>query len=110
VELPIQVAGVDGIPAAGGSSAPVAGIANVTAVSGTSFTYFTLYPADSPSTPNASDLNVDAQQNTPTSPSSTVPVGSSDPPLVPPSPHRRPPTGAPVTPRRAVTSWTGFSA
>jgi hypothetical protein len=65
VELPIQVAGVDGIPAAGGSSSPVAVIADVTAVSGTSFTYFTLYPADSPSTPNASDLNVDAQQNTP---------------------------------------------
>jgi hypothetical protein len=63
--LPIQVAGVDGIPAAGGSSPPVAIIANVTAVNGTSFTYFTLYPADSPSTPNASDLNVDAQQNTP---------------------------------------------
>jgi hypothetical protein len=62
VELPIQVAGVDGIPAAGGSSSPVAVIADVTAVSGTSFT---LYPADSPSTPNASDLNLDAQQNTP---------------------------------------------
>jgi hypothetical protein len=63
--LPIQVAGMDGIPAAGGSSPPVAVIANVTAVNGTFFTYFTLYPADSPSTPNASDLNVDAQQNTP---------------------------------------------
>ena len=61
----VQVIGVDGIPAAGGSSPPVAVIANVTAVSGTSFTYFTLYPADSPSTPNASDLNVNVQQNTP---------------------------------------------
>jgi len=63
--LPVQVAGVDGIPAAGGSTAPVAVIANVTAVSGTSFTYLTLYPADSVSVPNASDLNVSAYQNTP---------------------------------------------
>jgi hypothetical protein len=63
--LTVQVAGVDGIPAAGGSTPPVAVIANVTAASGTSFTYFTLYPADSTSVPNASDLNVDAYQNTP---------------------------------------------
>jgi hypothetical protein len=42
----------------------VAVIANVTAVSGTSFTYFTLYPSDV-SLPNASDLNVSAQENTP---------------------------------------------
>jgi hypothetical protein len=39
-------------------------IANVTAVSGSSETYFTLYPADV-SLPNASDLNVNANQNTP---------------------------------------------
>jgi len=57
--LNIPVAGVDGLPAS-----PVAVIANVTAVSGTSFTYFTLYPADV-SLPNASDLNVNAQQNLP---------------------------------------------
>jgi hypothetical protein len=57
--LPVMVAGVDGIPA--GAEAV---IANVTAVSGTSFTYFTLYPANV-SLPNASDLNVGAQQNTP---------------------------------------------
>jgi len=42
----------------------VAMIANVTAVSGSSETYFTLYPADV-SLPNASDLNVNANQNTP---------------------------------------------
>jgi hypothetical protein len=61
--LPVQVAGVDGIPAAGGTSPPVAVIANVTAVSGTASTYFTLYPAGG-ATPNASDLNVGAGQNT----------------------------------------------
>ena len=62
--LSVPVAGVDGLPAAGGSTPPVAVIANVTAVSGSSFTYFTLYPADV-SQPNASDLNVGAGQNTP---------------------------------------------
>ena len=62
--LTIPVAGVDGLPAAGGSSPVVAMIANVTAVSGTADTYFTLYPADM-AQPNASDLNVDPGQITP---------------------------------------------
>jgi hypothetical protein len=62
--LRIPVAGVDGPPPAGGSSPPVAVIANVTAVSGSAFTYFTLYPANV-ALPNASDLNVSPQQNTP---------------------------------------------
>ena len=62
--LTIPVAGVDSLPAPGGSPPPVAVIANVTAVSGTSFTYFTLYPADV-SRPTASDLNLGPQQNTP---------------------------------------------
>jgi hypothetical protein len=61
--LTVPVAGVDGLPA-GGSTPPVAVIANVTAVSGSSETYFTLYPANV-SLPNASDLNVNANQNTP---------------------------------------------
>ena len=58
--LPLQVTGMGGVP----SSGPVAVVANLTAVSGTSMTYFTLYPAGG-TTPNASDLNVDAQQNLP---------------------------------------------
>jgi hypothetical protein len=58
------VAGVDGLPAAGGSSPPVAVIANVTAVFGTAYTFFTLYPSDV-SLPNASDLNVGSGENTP---------------------------------------------
>jgi hypothetical protein len=62
--LTIPVAGVDGLPASGGSSPPVAVIANVTAVFGTAFTFFTLYPSDV-SLPNASDLNVGSGQNTP---------------------------------------------
>ena len=62
--LTIPVAGVDGLPAAGGSSPPVAVIANVTAVFGTAYTFFTLYPADV-ALPNASDLNVGSGQNTP---------------------------------------------
>ena len=61
--LTIPVAGVDGLPAAGGSTPPVAIIANVTAVSGTASTYFTLYPAGV-TRPNASDLNVNAGQTT----------------------------------------------
>jgi hypothetical protein len=61
--LPIPVAGVDSLPADGGSTPPVAVIANVTAVSGTAFTYFTLYPANV-SLPNASDLNVGPLENT----------------------------------------------
>jgi hypothetical protein len=62
--LTVPVAGVDGLPASGGSSPPVALIANVTAVGGTASTYFTLYPADV-ARPNASDLNVDPGQTTP---------------------------------------------
>jgi hypothetical protein len=62
--LPVPVAGVDGLPASGGTAPPVALIANVTAVAGTSETYFTLYPA-SASQPLASDLNVNASQNCP---------------------------------------------
>jgi hypothetical protein len=58
--LPVQVTGVGGVPASG----PVAVVANVTAVSGSSDTYLTVYPAGG-TTPNASDLNVDAQQNLP---------------------------------------------
>jgi hypothetical protein len=60
--LTIPVAGIDGLPAAGGSSPPVAMIANVTAVDGTAGTFFTLYPA-SASAPVASDLNVAGGQN-----------------------------------------------
>ena len=60
--LTVPVGGMDGLPAEGGPSPPVAVIANVTAVSGTSFTYFTLYPADA-TLPTASDLNAGAQQN-----------------------------------------------
>ena len=60
----IPVAGVDGLPTAGGTSPPAAVIANVTAVFGTASTYFTLYPSDV-SLPNASDLNVGSAQNTP---------------------------------------------
>jgi hypothetical protein len=45
---------VGGIPGSG----PVAIIANLTAVSGSQPTYLTVYPADVPSTPNASDLNL----------------------------------------------------
>ncbi len=62
--LTIPVAGVDGLPAAGGSTPPVAVIANVTAVFGTAYTFFTLYPADV-ALPNASDLNVGSGVNTP---------------------------------------------
>ena len=60
--LTIPVAGIDGLPAVGGSSPPVAVIANVTAVFGTAPTFFTLYPA-SGSPPLASDLNVAGGQN-----------------------------------------------
>jgi hypothetical protein len=62
--LTIPVAGVDGLPAAGGSSPPVALIANVTATGGNANTYFTLYPANV-AQPNASDLNVGPGQTTP---------------------------------------------
>jgi hypothetical protein len=62
--LTVMVAGADGFPPAGGSSSPIAVIANVTAVSGTAATDFTLYPADV-ARPNASDVNVNAGQNTP---------------------------------------------
>jgi hypothetical protein len=62
--LTIPVDGVDGLPATGGSSPPVAVIANVTAVSGTASTYFTLYPADV-AQPTASDLNVGPGQTIP---------------------------------------------
>jgi hypothetical protein len=59
--LPVQVTGVGGVP----SSGPVAVIANVIAVSGSSETYLTVYPADSSTTPNASDLNANAGENIP---------------------------------------------
>ena len=62
--LAIPVAGVDGLPAAGGSAPLVALIANVTAVSGTANTYFTLYPADVLQ-PLASDINTNPGQTTP---------------------------------------------
>jgi hypothetical protein len=61
--LPVQVSGVDGIPAASSTPPPVAVVANLTAVSGTSITYFTLDPSDG-ARPTASDLNTDAAQNT----------------------------------------------
>jgi len=63
--LPVLVAGIDQIPAAGGPDPPVAVIANVTAVAGTRPTYFTLYPADGSPAPTASDVNVGAGQITP---------------------------------------------
>ena len=63
--LPVAVAGVDGLPGATGSLAqPVAVIANITAVSGTAPTFLTAYPADV-SLPTASDLNVGTGQVTP---------------------------------------------
>jgi titin len=57
--MTIHIAGEGGVPAAG----PVAIIANVTAVSGSAGTYFTLYPAGA-APPTASDLNVNASENT----------------------------------------------
>jgi hypothetical protein len=59
--ITVQVAGVDGLPASGSSSPPVAVLANVTAVSGTSPTFLTAYPADQP-LPVASDINAWAGQ------------------------------------------------
>jgi hypothetical protein len=63
--LPVAVAGVDGLPGAAGSlEQPVAVIANITAVSGTAPTFLTAYPANVP-LPTASDLNVGTGQVTP---------------------------------------------
>ncbi len=54
--MTVQVSGVDGLPASGGSSPPVAVLANLTAVSGTSPTFLTAYP-DGDALPLASDVN-----------------------------------------------------
>jgi hypothetical protein len=62
--LKVNVAGIVGIPPAGGSAAPMAVIANVTAVSGTRATFFTFYPADV-TRPAGSDLNVSVGENIP---------------------------------------------
>jgi outer membrane protein assembly factor BamB len=58
---PIPVAGVDVVPAEGGSAAPVAVVANLTGVAGSANTVFTLFPSDAPQ-PRASDLNPSAGQ------------------------------------------------
>jgi outer membrane protein assembly factor BamB len=58
---PIHVAGVDVVPAEGGSATPVAVVANLTGVAGSANTVFTLYPSDS-TRPRASDLNPSAGQ------------------------------------------------
>jgi outer membrane protein assembly factor BamB len=58
---PIVVAGVDVVPAEGGSNAPVAVVGNLTAVLGSAATVFTLYPSNLPQ-PRASDLNPSANQ------------------------------------------------
>ena len=52
--LSVVVAGVGGVPEVG----PIAIIANLTAVSPSTSTYLVAYPADVPSRPNASDLNI----------------------------------------------------
>jgi outer membrane protein assembly factor BamB len=59
---PIPVAGVQVVPAEGGSANPVAVVANLTGVAGTAATYFTLYPSDDATPPRASDLNPSAGQ------------------------------------------------
>jgi sugar lactone lactonase YvrE len=56
--LNIQVAGVGGIPALGGSTPPVAAVINVTALQASAPTYVTVYSSDISSVPEASDLNV----------------------------------------------------
>lgn len=56
---------MDGIPEAFGTFLPVAVIANVTVVDVYASTYVTLYPADNPTPPNASDLNLNLGQTTP---------------------------------------------
>jgi hypothetical protein len=58
--LSLSVTGVGGVPLTG----PVAVVANLTAVSGNQETYFTLYP-EGTETPNASNLNVNPQENLP---------------------------------------------
>jgi hypothetical protein len=52
--LPIAIDGVGGVPKDG----PIAVIANLTAVAPSTSTYLIAYPADVPSRPNASDLNI----------------------------------------------------
>ena len=52
----VAVAGVDVVPARGGSTTPVAVVANLTGVAGTASTYLLLYPSDA-ARPTASDLN-----------------------------------------------------
>ena len=63
--IEIQIAGVDGIAGDFGAFLPVAVIANVTVVDVYGSTYVTLYPADNPTPPNASDLNLSSGQTTP---------------------------------------------
>jgi Phosphoesterase family/IPT/TIG domain len=58
----IEVAGVQVMPAEGGSTAPIAMVANLTAIAGTASTFFTLYPSDVATPPRASDLNPVAGQ------------------------------------------------
>ncbi len=57
---PIPVAGVQVVPAEGGSANPVAVVANLTGVFGSAATFFTLYPSDDATPPRASDLNPSA--------------------------------------------------
>ena len=54
----IQVAGVNAVPARGGSTTPLAVVANLTGVSGTASTVLSLYPSDV--THTTSDLNPSA--------------------------------------------------
>ncbi|MGA7987872.1 MAG: PQQ-binding-like beta-propeller repeat protein [Candidatus Dormiibacterota bacterium] len=59
---PVRIAGVQVVPAEGGSASPVAMVANLTGVAGTAATVFTLYPSDDATPPRASDLNPSAGQ------------------------------------------------
>ena len=54
----VQVAGVNAVPARGGSTTPLAVVANLTGVSGTASTVLSLYPSDV--THTTSDLNPSA--------------------------------------------------
>ena len=56
----IVVAGDSDLPATTSATTVVAIIANLTAVAPTATTFLTLYPANLPSRPQASDLNLNA--------------------------------------------------
>lgn len=62
--LPVQVAGVDGLPAADDGTPPTAAVLTVTAVTGTSGTYLSVYPSLA-ALPPTSDLNAPAHRAVP---------------------------------------------